>query len=342
MARKRTVYYLRIAILSLCNIIILQNAHAKDTNFILPAACTYAADCWAVNYVDVDPSENAKDFKCNAKTYDGHKGTDFALSSIAQMRKGVDVLAAAAGTVLRLRDGETDTLKTEEEMASIRESRKECGNGIFIDHGEGLQTIYCHLKKDSITVKPDQKVSAGEKIAQIGQSGLAEFPHLHFGVTRDGSIIDPYTGLPQEKECGQQTKDSLWHIGLPIHYEPVAIFDGGFRSNAPDFEAIKRGEENPETLSLKSAALVFWTGFYNIEANDKITLTVTDPNGNIFVEQHETPQKNRARQYYFTGRKIGRVQLMPGIYTGHAKIERKSKDASALIIKEREFTVIIN
>ncbi len=308
---------------------------AENKKFIFPVGCTYGEDCWAVNYVDVDVEDGRQDFKCNQKTYDGHKGTDFALGSIAQMRAGVDVLAAASGKVLRVRDGESDTLKTRDEMEGLKERKKECGNGVLIDHGDGLQTIYCHLKKGSVVVEADQRVKAGESIAQVGQSGMAEFPHLHFGVIWEGGIVDPYTGALNTEGCNA-FKESMWHIGLPIDYEPVAIFDGGFRSTVPDFEIIKRGEANPPTLSLKSAAFVFWVGFYNVEKDDVIDLVIVDPDGQAFTRQQKIVKKNRARQFYYTGRKIGRVQLKSGVYKGVVRLTRTGGEG---ISREKTFTV---
>lgn len=314
---------------------------AQTPQFIFPAACTYGKDCWAVNYVDVDSvPEKKSDFKCNAKTYDAHKGTDFALGSIAQMNKGVDVIAAAAGTVLRFRDGESDTLKSEEDLNDIRSNTKECGNGVLLDHGNGLQTIYCHLKKDSIIVKAKDKVTAGQKLAQIGQSGMAEFPHLHFGVTWEGGIIDPYTGLLSTDGCGK-TKQPLWAAGLPMPYEAVAIFDGGFASKPPDFKGIQRGEPNPDTLPQKSAAFVFWAGFYNVEQGDQVILQILDPDGAEFNRREEIVPQTRARQYYFTGRKIGDVQLKTGTYKGISTIMRGAKNGAEAITKTKEFTITV-
>lgn len=293
-----------------------------------------------MNYVDTDTAEgSAKDFKCNTKTYDGHKGTDFALSSITQMKNGVDVLAAAEGTVERVRDGENDILKSESELEDIKNNTKECGNGVLISHENGTKTIYCHMRENSVIVKPSQKVKAGEKLGQVGQSGMAEFPHLHFGVMQENNILDPFTGAYASDGCGQM-KQSLWHIGLPINYEPAVIFDGGFRASPPDFEAIKRGEENPKTLSLSSAAFVFWAGFYNVEKDDKITLEVRDPDGNTFVERHHVQDSTRARQYYFAGRKIGNVHLKNGTYTGRATLTRQI-DNEEPITRTKEFSVIV-
>lgn len=315
-----------------------QNANADNPKFIFPLSCHNGQDCWAVNFVDVDTDDdNAEDFKCGPKTYDGHKGTDFALPSMREMKQGVDVLAAAAGTVLRFRDNETDFLKTKEELETIRDNKKECGNGVLIDHGNGLNTIYCHLKKGSVVVERNQKVKAGQKIAQVGQSGLAEFPHLHFGVLWNGGIADPYTGAMNGDGC-DQIKERMWHIGLPMDYEPVVIFDGGFRTKSPDFDAIKRGEENPKTININSAAFVLWAGFFNVEQNDIVTLRITDPDSKVFNERTEKVPRTRAQQFYFTGRKIGRVQLKKGTYTGYVKIERQ-KDTSAT--REKTFIVTI-
>jgi murein DD-endopeptidase MepM/ murein hydrolase activator NlpD len=54
------------------------------------------------------------------------------------------------------------------------------GNIIAIDHGQGVISFYIHLHK--ILVKPDQVVKAGELIGQIGQTGRANGPHLHFSL----------------------------------------------------------------------------------------------------------------------------------------------------------------
>ncbi len=308
---------------------------AQDVQFIVPVGCDYGQDCWVVNYVDVADGDKVSDFECNRKSYDGHNGTDFTLSNIAQMKRGVDVLAAADGKVLRIRDGRVDSLKSPEEMAQIKEQKKECGNGILIDHGNGLNTIYCHLKKGSIVVEHKQGVKAGQKIAQVGLSGVTEFPHLHFGVFWEGSVIDPFTGLTNKDGCAE-VKEPLWHKGLPVTYEPVVIFDGGFRSGPPDFGAIARGEENPKQIDLGSAGFVFWAGFFNVEEGDVVDLKITDPDGALFVSRQDSVPETRARQYYFTGRKIGRVQLKPGVYEAEAKIMRGD------IVREKRFTIQVD
>lgn len=63
------------------------------------------------------------------------------------------------------------------------------GNSIFIDHGDGLLSMYFHLSK--ILVKMGDAVVAGSKIGEVGSTGRATGPHLHFGIRYRGRIIDP-------------------------------------------------------------------------------------------------------------------------------------------------------
>lgn len=291
----------------------------NTTKFSFPVECELGENCWFAQYVDVDPSpETHKDFKCTARTYEDHKGTDIALRNRTVMKDGVNVLAAADGKILRVRNGESDSLKTEEQYQTITAANKDCGNGIIIDHGAGLLTYYCHLKNASITVTPDQEVERGDVIAQIGQSGLAEFPHLHFTVIWEGGHIDPFTGLLKEDGCGK-FKTNMWSDALT--YDRYALYDGGFSSKLPDFKTIENGTYAAPPITLASESFVFWTSFYQIQKGDEITLSVKDPDGKIFITRTIVQEKNRARQHYYTGRKLKNAPLKTGTYTATATIK---------------------
>ena len=90
-------------------VLLVAAAKAEDLpSFGLPIRCSLGTDCWVQNYVDHDSGPGAADFTCGHLTYDGHNGTDIRLADYAAMRRGVPVLAAAAGTVLRIREGMDD------------------------------------------------------------------------------------------------------------------------------------------------------------------------------------------------------------------------------------------
>ncbi len=302
------------------------NAYAEtDPRFAFPVDCRLGESCWIVNYVDTDAEKNThRDYACGTKTYDAHQGTDFALRSRAEMAAGVDVLAAADGTVERVRDGENDDPKTEAEYQEIRKLNKDCGNGVLVVHTPGVQSFYCHLKNDSIAVQPGDPVREGQVIAQIGQSGYAEFPHLHFAVIWENGYVDPFTGKAPGHGCQMGSNESaLWKTPLP--YQAFSVIDAGFAGAVPDFEAIKNGAKAPDTLPADTKALIYWTGFYHAQAGDTLTLTITDPQGQLFKSREIQFDQGRKRiNYYYTGRKrADDAPLLPGIYKGTATFKRK-------------------
>jgi len=95
-----------------------------------------------------------------------HKGIDIGAPS------GSDIVASAPGKVI------------------ISRYSSSAGYYISIDHGGGLCTVYMHCSK--LIAKVGDVVAGGEVIAKVGSTGISTGPHLHFGVSLNGTYVSPW------------------------------------------------------------------------------------------------------------------------------------------------------
>ena len=277
-----------------------------------PLDCTLGDTCHIQQYVDHDPGPAATDFTCGPLSYDGHDGTDFALPTRADMAAGVSVLAAAAGTVGGMRNSVAD-------LAPVVPG-KECGNGVVIDHGDGWVTQYCHMRQGSVVVRPGQQVSAGTVLGLVGQSGQAEFPHLHLSVRHDGVEVDPFQ--PQSGSCALTPGPSLW--ATPVPYEPGGFLAAGFSDDIPQLDALRAGLET-SPLPATAPGLVVWAFAFGTRAGDRMVFQITGPGGD-FLTQVVAIDKTQAQMFRAVGKRLTSAGWAPGPYYATVKLLRDGVD----------------
>ena len=123
-----------------------------------PSECGY---CWPAN------GKISRGFK----PQDNHKGLDITADI------GTPVHAARAGRVIYASN----------ELSGF-------GNCIIIQHDSIWTTFYAHNNQNF--VQPGDIVQAGQLIAEVGKTGRATGPHLHFEIRENGNALDPHPMLP--------------------------------------------------------------------------------------------------------------------------------------------------
>jgi lipoprotein NlpD len=110
-----------------------------------------------------------------------------------RVHEGID-LAAPTGTAIRAAEGG--------QVLYAGDAVRGYGNMVVLQHGADLMTVYAH--GSVLLVHTGEKVTAGQEIARVGQSGRATAPHLHFEVRRGQVPQDPLQFLPELPAAGQK------------------------------------------------------------------------------------------------------------------------------------------
>lgn len=288
---------------------------AGAPTFSQPVDCELGATCFIQNYVDHDETGGHRDHTCGTLSYDGHKGTDFALPTINAMDAGVDVLAAASGVVLGTRDGMIDKVIATEDIPKL--NGKDCGNGVSIDHGDGWVSQYCHMKQGSVAVSQGDQIARGQVLGQIGLSGRTQFPHLHISIREGNRVVDPFA--PDRLGVCGESDHTLWEDDL--RYVGGGLIRIGFDVGVPKFDTVKSGMAGRKTIPSQAKALVLFGYAFGSLPNDEMTLTITGPQGTVF--EHTALLEKTQAQYFRAGGKRTPIGGWPkGSYRGAVNITR--------------------
>ena len=133
------------------------------------------------------------------KRYRAHLGTDFAAPT------GRNIYASSDGKI------------------EFVGEKTGYGKTVIINHGNGYKTLYAHQSNFARGTRQGINVKKGEHIGYVGSTGLSSGPHLHFGMYKNGTAIDPMTVLTKPKIEGLEGKDKTTFIANSKNI--INIFD---------------------------------------------------------------------------------------------------------------------
>jgi hypothetical protein len=260
-------------------------AQTEGLKLAFPVACQVGKSCEIQKYVDRDAGPGVLDYRCGHRTNDKHDGEDIRLPDMVAQRAGVDVLAAAPGRVVAVRDGVPDISVRAPGAASV--AGQECGNRVAINAGNGWILDYCHLAKGSPKVKVGDAVTVGQPLGRIGLSGDTEFPHLHFSVRHANVVVDPFA--PGTAGGCATEASSLWSpaVAAQMPYKRGVVLNAGFSDAAVSMAAID--ERSAPAPSASSAAIVVYARLIGMELGDVIEVRLLGPDGKLLARGELPP-----------------------------------------------------
>jgi hypothetical protein len=290
----------------------------------LPIACQIGTTCFIQQYMDVGGPDGPRDYRCGTATYKGHSGLDIrAPSAASAQRNPIAVVAAADGVVLRVRDGVRDVFVREIGRDAV--NAVGCGNAAVVSHGQGWETLYCHMKQGSVAVKPGDRVQRGQRLGDVGYSGLADMAHVHFQVMHQGKVVDPFTGKAPDGTCALDAgaSGSMWTAAAAraLTYQSGQILTVGFSPAGLTPEMLE-ADDVPAPVTIHSPAILFFARVIDVRPGDAIRLRLLDPAGAVIVDGSSQVDRAQAVTVRMAGRKADQTPIAAGIWRGAATLLR--------------------
>lgn len=105
---------------------------------------------------------------------------------------GTDIAADAGTVISSFADGTVTAVGDSSQL----------GNYVTVSHAGGFTTLYAHCSR--ITASSGQQVALGDPIAEVGETGNATGPHLHFAIQKDTVYLDPRLLWHWLSACGSR------------------------------------------------------------------------------------------------------------------------------------------
>lgn len=165
----------------------VQEIYIKDKSKVTPSSQNLErinAEAVLLNKAFAHWQEKSLNSLLLQKPVSGRVSGDFGLKRVINGKprsshKGIDIAAARGTPIQSAKDG----------VVTLTGDFFFTGKTVVVDHGQGFQTVYCHL--DELDVELDDFVLEGQLIGKVGQTGRATGPHLHFGMILNQARVDP-------------------------------------------------------------------------------------------------------------------------------------------------------
>lgn len=213
------------------------------------------------------------------------------------------------------------------------------GNYISIDHGGGLMSFYGHCS--ALYVKKGATVKAGQKIAAVGTTGSSTGNHLHFGMHKNGSPVNPQSYVKDSDTTanytgsgGAGTATNTVKAMFTAYYPANNAMEGGFLDAQGNLlDPSKRTCAAPPSVAFGTKMTVQGTG----TSLDGVTYTVNDRGGAIQIENgvyHFDLLMSSNEECNNWGVKYGTAVLGgDGASGGTEQEEEKSKPITKVVVK---------
>lgn len=233
-----------------------------------------------------------QDYECGTRTYDtatgyNHAGIDYFLWPFSWnlMDSGtIQIVAAAAGTLIYKHDGEFDR---------SCQSNNNLWNAVAVQHADGSVAWYGHMKKNSLILKPvGATVAQGETLGLVGSSGNSTGPHLHFEVYDSlSNLIDPYSGA-----CNVTA--SWWASQRPYYDSAINRLATGHAP--PVLSACNNEVEGISNAFLRGATIYFSAYYRDQLSGQNGTYTIYRPDNSVYFSwNHSSPQPHYSASYWY-------------------------------------------
>ncbi|MFN8282813.1 MAG: peptidoglycan DD-metalloendopeptidase family protein [Chitinophagales bacterium] len=251
------------------------------------------------NYVDENKNypNLIQDYNCGNRSYDlasgyNHQGTDiytFPFSWNKMNNNAVEIIAAAAGTIIGKSDGNYD---------------KNCAmgsgnwNAVYVQHSDGSVAWYGHMKSGSLTTKSvGSTVTKGEYLGLVGSSGSSTGPHLHFEVYTSNTyttLVDPWAGT-----CNALNGNTSWWASQQAYHVPT-LNKIQTHSRAP----VVYGCDTEEKTNFKNAfqskdTIIFGLYFRDQENGTTMNVTIYKPDNSIWTSWSNTFNVYYSSSYWY-------------------------------------------